>query len=283
MFERFTEKARRAVFFARYEASQYGSRVIDTEHMLLGIMREDKALLHRFIGPLDFETRIREEIERLVPRRERISNSVEVPLSQDSKKILILAAEEAEKLGHMHIGTEHLLLSTLHLKDSLAATLLGSLGGNLEAIRKKVAEDIHAEDPPVVRPARVSAVVFVRPFLDALREGPALAIASFFDAHSQFIDASGKRWAGRNQIEAAGEALFAPFAKKNAAYRLEETIDGLPGTKVALVLWELAAASIERSSSMLHMGIVLAATPEGWRIVLVQVTPCLPSFAPPRL
>jgi ketosteroid isomerase-like protein len=240
-------------------------------------------LLYRFIGPLDFEKRFRQEIEKLNPRRERISASVEIPVTNGAREILILAAEEADKLSHAYIGIEHLLLGVLRQKNSLGATLLTSLGGNLEAIRKKVAADIKADGIPVVRSARVSAISVVRPFLDALREGLAPAIASFFDERSQFIDASGKRWAGRNQIEAASEALFAPFAKKNAAYRLEETIDSPLGTKVVLVLWEFAAASGARSSSMLHMSVFFAATPQGLRIVLIQLTPCLPPFAPPRL
>jgi ketosteroid isomerase-like protein len=279
MFERFTEKARRAVFFARHEASLYGSPVIDSEHMLIGVMREDKTLLHRLIGPLDFEKRFRQEVEKLTPRRERIPTSVEIPLTQGAREILLLAAKEADKLGHAYIGTEHLLLGVLRQNNSLGATLLASLGANLEAVRKKVAEDINA-GIPVARPARASAILVVRPFLDALREGPVPAVIRFFDEHSQFIDASGKRWAGRDQIEGTSEALFAPFAKKNAGYRLEETIDSPPGTKVVLVLWEFGAASGERSSSMLHMSIVLAPTPEAWRIVLVQLTPCLPPFAP---
>ena len=279
MFERFTEKARRAVFFARYEASQFGSPVIDTEHMLLGVMREDKTLLHRFIGPLDFEKRFRQEIEKLNPRRERIPTSVEIPLAQGAREILIQAGEEADKLAHAYIGTEHLLLGVLRQKNSLGATLLTSLGANPEAIRKKVAEDVNS-GIPIARPARAAAILIFRPFLDALREGPARAIAGFFDEHSQLIDASGKRWVGRDQIEGASEVLFAPFAKKNAGYRLEETIDSPPGTKVVLVLWEFASGSGERSSSMLHMSIVLAPTPEAWRIVLVQLTPCLPPFTP---
>ncbi len=250
MFERFTEKARRAVFFARHEASQYGSPILDTEHLLLGIMREDKTVVHRLIGPLDFEKRFRQEVEKLTSRRERIPTSVEIPVTQGAREILILAAKEADKLGHAYIGTEHLLLGVLRQNNSVGATLLASLGGNLEAIRKKVGEDINAGGMPVARAARAAAILVVRPFLDALREGPTPAVIRFFDEHSQLIDASGKRWAGRDPIEGASEALFAPFAKKNAGYRLEETIDSRPGTKVVLVLWEFAAASGERSSSM---------------------------------
>ena len=99
MFERYTEKARRVIFFARYEASQYGSPYIETEHLLLGLMREDKALANRFLRSHGAIESIRKEIEARITIRERISTSVEVPLSQECKRILNFAAEEAERLG----------------------------------------------------------------------------------------------------------------------------------------------------------------------------------------
>lgn len=77
MFERYTEKARRVIFFARYEASQYGSPYIDTEHALLGLLREDPALIKRFLGETDFASEIRTEIERRITRRGPFSTSVE--------------------------------------------------------------------------------------------------------------------------------------------------------------------------------------------------------------
>src|SRR5690349_24993515 len=77
MFERFTEKARRVIFFARYEASQYGSPYIETEHLLLGLLREDRPLAKQFLGD-SYEPSIRSEIERHITARERISTSVEV-------------------------------------------------------------------------------------------------------------------------------------------------------------------------------------------------------------
>ena len=97
MFERYTEKARRVIFFARYEASQYGSPFIETEHLLLGLLREDKALANRFLRTHGSIESIRKEIESRITVRERISTSVEVPLSQECKRILTFAAEEAER------------------------------------------------------------------------------------------------------------------------------------------------------------------------------------------
>jgi ATP-dependent Clp protease ATP-binding subunit ClpC len=121
MFERYTEKARRVIFFARHEASQYGSPVIDTEHILLGLLREDIALMHRYIAVFQSATEIRTEIESAIKRGAPISTSVEVPLTADSKKILNFAGEEADRLGHWHVGPEHVLLGILRLPDSLAA------------------------------------------------------------------------------------------------------------------------------------------------------------------
>jgi len=69
MFERYTEKARRVVFFARYEASQYGSPYIETEHLLLGLLREDRALAKRFLGEVNAEEEIRSEIARHITSR----------------------------------------------------------------------------------------------------------------------------------------------------------------------------------------------------------------------
>ena len=124
MFERYTEKARRVIFFGRYEASQFGSPYIETEHLLLGLLREDKALTNRFLrGPGQLEA-IREQIEKHTIMREKVSTSVDLPLSNEGKRVLAYAAEEAERLSHKHIGTEHLLLGLLREEKSFAAQLL---------------------------------------------------------------------------------------------------------------------------------------------------------------
>jgi ATP-dependent Clp protease ATP-binding subunit ClpC len=100
MFERYTEKARRVIFFARYEASQFGSPYIETEHLLLGLLRDDKALARRFLPPQATVESIRGQIEAHSTIREKVSTSVDVPLSDESKRVLNYAAEEAERLSH---------------------------------------------------------------------------------------------------------------------------------------------------------------------------------------
>jgi ATP-dependent Clp protease ATP-binding subunit ClpC len=147
MFERYTEKARRVIFFARYEASQFGSPYIDTEHLLLGLLREDKALTNRFLRSHERVEAIRKQIEDRATVREKISTSVDMPLSNDCKLVLGYAADEAEQLSHKHIGTEHLLLGLLRIEACVAAQILNEHGIRLSALREELAQATVEEQP----------------------------------------------------------------------------------------------------------------------------------------
>ena len=137
MFERYTEKARRVIFFARYEASQFGAQAIDAEHILLGLLREDKQLTQKFFrSPHSTVESIRKEIEGRTPLRDKVSASVDLPLSQSAKRVLSYAADESERLQHRHIGTEHLLLGILREEKSPAAEILYERGLRLNQIRE---------------------------------------------------------------------------------------------------------------------------------------------------
>jgi len=171
VFERYTEKARRVIFFARYEASQYGSPYIETEHLLLGLMREDKALANRFLRSHGSIESIRKEIEQRITIRERISTSVEVPLSQESKRILNFATEEAERLGHRHVGTEHLLLGILREEKCFGAEILQERGLRLSTLREELARSA-GEKTPAARPKETSLLAeFSRDLTQAALEG----------------------------------------------------------------------------------------------------------------
>ena len=146
MFERYTEKARRVIFFARYEASQFGSPYIETEHMLLGLLRESKELTFRFLKGKPAEG-IRQQIEATTVKRESIPTSVDLPLSNESKRVLGYAAEEAERLSHRHIGTEHLFLGLLREEKGFAAQILNERGVRLPAAREQLAEVSAAAAP----------------------------------------------------------------------------------------------------------------------------------------
>jgi ATP-dependent Clp protease ATP-binding subunit ClpC len=146
MFERYTEKARRVIFFARYEASQFGAPAIEPEHLLLGLMREDKTLAGRFFprAQITIES-IRREIEGRTILRERIPTSVELPLAPETKRVLHFSHDESDRLQHRHIGTEHLLLGLLREERSMAAQILFERGLRLAAVRDEIARQSGAD------------------------------------------------------------------------------------------------------------------------------------------
>src|SRR5262245_16567795 len=140
MFERYTERSRRVIFFARYEALQYGSQVIAPEHILLGLMREDKTLSARFFPfrhTLTVYT-IRRDIEERIVVRDRIPQSSELHLSSATKQILFYANEESRQLKNRHIGPEHLLLGIIREEKSVAAEILFGYGLRQTDIRDEM-------------------------------------------------------------------------------------------------------------------------------------------------
>jgi Clp amino terminal domain, pathogenicity island component len=151
MFERYTEKARRVIFFARYEASTYGSPWIETEHLLLGLIRESKEIL-RWAPPLNADV-VRKRIGDLTPKLPPTSTSVDLPLSNDSQRALKLAADEANRLSHKYIGTEHLFLGLLNVEDCFAAQLLREGGADAAAMRTKLTEHSQPPKPWSFQPA----------------------------------------------------------------------------------------------------------------------------------
>ncbi|MFZ0520579.1 MAG: SgcJ/EcaC family oxidoreductase [Candidatus Acidiferrales bacterium] len=284
MFERYTEKARRVIFYARYEASQYGSPYIESEHILLGLLREDGATVLRFLRPVCTAAEIRVQIESQISVRERISTSVEVPLTQESKQILNRAKEEADLLGDRHIETQHLLLGILATESSFAARLLLERGAKLQAVREQLAKD--AGSAKEVRTAaqyeevRVSrrleeAATILEHFLAALKSNNSEELASFFAQNAQFVDFTGRRWNGRDEITKQFESLLAPYAKKNVACRVEGTHAGPSETVVANATWENVTVSGQSPRAMHRMTFVLASEGDEWAIYLLLVTPLI--------
>jgi ATP-dependent Clp protease ATP-binding subunit ClpC len=140
MFERYTERSRRVIFFARYEALQYGSQVIAPEHILLGLMREDKTLSARFFPFRHVLTvdSIRRDIEERIVPRDRIPQTSELHLSPATKQILFYANDESRQLRNRHIGPEHLLLGIVREEKSIAAEILFGYGLRLADVRDEL-------------------------------------------------------------------------------------------------------------------------------------------------
>lgn len=282
MFERYTEKARRVIFFARYEASNYGSRYIETEHLLLGLLREDRSLTKWFPGQGNIEPEIRSEIEKRITRGERISTSVEVPLSAECKKVLNLAGETADKLGHRGVGTEHLLIAILRVESSMAAQILIARGINTVPIQAEIAtvpipaEIARAPSPTHLSHARISALLTLESFLSGLKWRNSEELIAFFAENAEFIDVSGKRW-NREEMRKGFQTLFAPYAKKNASYVVETKLAEASELFVATVLWKNALLASEQRAWMHRMSVVLVAGADDWEILLAQATPVQPS------
>lgn len=127
MFERYTVKARRAIFFARFEAGAYGSGEIAPEHLLLGLFREPNPLWRQLgsIGNLEV---FRMEVGPEVPLEERFPTNKEMPFSTMVKQALSFATEEADRLNQPQIGTKHLLIGLLRIGDCRALDILKSGG-----------------------------------------------------------------------------------------------------------------------------------------------------------
>jgi ATP-dependent Clp protease ATP-binding subunit ClpC len=140
MFERFTERARRALFFARYEVAQLGDLTIETEHLLLGVLRESKGLVASVFAEWNVPLAdLRRRLEAHARHGDKVPTSVEVPFSGAVKRVLNFAAEEADRLLQPDIKCEHLLLALLRESHSYAAETLTAYGLTLNEVRTFVA------------------------------------------------------------------------------------------------------------------------------------------------
>ena len=142
------KEARRVIFFARYEASQFGSPYIETEHLSARLAaRRQPSSPTAFSAPTPRSSRSRKQIEQHTTVREKVSTSVDLPLSNECKRVLAYAAEEAERLSHKHIGTEHLLLGLLREEKCFAAEILHERGLRLATIREELQRTTQEKAP----------------------------------------------------------------------------------------------------------------------------------------
>jgi uncharacterized protein (TIGR02246 family) len=282
MFERYTEKARRVIFFARYEASQYGSPHIETEHLLLGLLREDRILALHVLPRLGEGGSIRQEIESQVKVRERISTTVEMPLSEECKRILNFAAQEAATLQSGSIETFHLLLGLLREENCLAARILAKHGAVLDAVREKTAAYIlqqgGAAGPPVGRvvlgtqptsQAKLGLAVDV--FLHIWRDRDAPKLATLFAPHGQFWDAHGELWLMPAQIEKGLGAHFASAEPVELVPDIRDVKFVTTDVSVVTLLWKPQGEAKQPAPAM-RMALVLHYAHPDWLIVTAHLT-----------
>jgi ATP-dependent Clp protease ATP-binding subunit ClpC len=138
VFERFTDRARRAVVLAQEEARMLNHDYIGTEHILLGLLREHDGVAGKALASLDISIEaVRRQVEEIVGQG-RAAPTGHIPFTPRSKKVLELSLREALQLGHNYIGTEHILLGVIREGEGVATQVLMKLGANLNRVRETV-------------------------------------------------------------------------------------------------------------------------------------------------
>jgi ATP-dependent Clp protease ATP-binding subunit ClpC len=138
MFERYTERARQVVVLAQDEARALKHNYIGTEHILLGLLREEEGLAARVLESLAITVEeVRAQVARIVGQGDEVTTG-QIPFTPRAKKVLELALGEARSLGHNHIGTEHILLGLVRENEGVGARILLDFGAGAEKIRNEI-------------------------------------------------------------------------------------------------------------------------------------------------
>src|SRR5881275_1892233 len=139
-FDKFTERARKVLQLAQEEAHRFNHNYIGTEHLLLGLVREGEGVAAKVLANMGVElNKVRSAVERIIGRGDRMVMG-EIGLTPRAKRVIELAVDEARRLNHQYIGTEHLLLGLVREGEGIAAGVLESLGVSLEKVRAQVIE-----------------------------------------------------------------------------------------------------------------------------------------------
>ncbi|MFN9945235.1 MAG: ATP-dependent Clp protease ATP-binding subunit [Planctomycetota bacterium] len=147
MFDRFTDRAKKVMSFARQEAMKFNHEYIGTEHILLGLVQEGSGVAANVLKNMTVDLeKIRHEVEKIVKTGPSMVPMGQLPFTPRAKKVLELSLEEASQLSHNYIGTEHLLLGLIRENEGIAAQVLTNLGVKLDEVREEVLEFLGASD-----------------------------------------------------------------------------------------------------------------------------------------
>ncbi|MBL8726493.1 MAG: ATP-dependent Clp protease ATP-binding subunit [Planctomycetes bacterium] len=147
MFDRFTDRAKKVMSFARQEAMKFNHEYIGTEHILLGLVQEGSGVAANVLKHMSVDLeKIRHEVEKIVKTGPSMVTMGNQPFTPRAKKVLELSMEEASQLSHNYIGTEHLLLGLIRENEGIAAQVLMNLGVKLDEVREQVLEFLGASE-----------------------------------------------------------------------------------------------------------------------------------------
>jgi ketosteroid isomerase-like protein len=283
MFERYTEEARRVIFFSRYEAGQYGSRQIHSEHLLLGLLREGHSLAHLVLPDSESRAGIRREIEAATQARERV-RTIEMPLSEESKQILMIAAKESEAVGQRFVHPGHILLGILGEENCLAARLLANRGVRLAEVRDKIVDHISREEGRnapsrgSLRAGATERLTFqtssqatlgpaVNHFVESWVKRDLKRLVALFTPYGQFWDVHGELWLTPAQVEKGLAAHFASSEPQEVAPDIRDVKLVTGEVSVATLVWEPQGEAKKHNSAALRMVLVFRDAHPGWLII----------------
>ncbi|MFN0118689.1 MAG: ATP-dependent Clp protease ATP-binding subunit [Elusimicrobiota bacterium] len=153
MSNRFTERAQRVILIAQEEAKRLNHDYVGTEHLLLGLIALGEGVAAQVLANLGVDLRrVRTEIEKIVGTGDNVMLLGEIPFTPRAKKVLELAVEEAQNMGHNYVGTEHLLLGLIREEEGVAARVLENLGVRLDVVREEVISLLGEGQPQASQP-----------------------------------------------------------------------------------------------------------------------------------
>jgi hypothetical protein len=271
VFERYSEKARRAIFYSRYEACDFGSPTIEAEHLVLGMLRETPGLFIAVDGTPKASV-IGEAIRSRLPQATRIPNSSDVPLSAECKLIIVKATEEADRRKSRIVDVEHLVVALLRLPNCPAVRALHESGITLDGFTT----------PRASAAAAVSATAeslstalgqFFKVFEFMWNDQETYGLADLFTAAGELIDVSGTSWTGEVEISGAKYA-FDRLGIEYVMIKMKLHSHQLIGDRFALsrVIWD-----VELRESGRKVGDVITSSVEEnlngeWKILLAHNT-----------
>ena len=277
MFERLTDQARRSIFFARYEATHYSSSFIETEHLLLGILREDKPLsatLRRRGASVD---EIRQKLEERIsaPGRKMSSDTTEVHLSPECHRVLKKATVEADRLHDPNIDTAHLLLALLSEQDSGAAAILRDSGIKAAQLRQELERGVTAQRD---RPLQAALEDFFHSWVG----GEFKSFSSFFEDDAILIDERGAQYHGSvsiaeycARVRDSGMDMNTLEVTPSEAHFLQEKVAVVP------VDWAFADALPGQPPRRVRSMLVMREHDGHWWIAAAQLTEVHPPGVAP--
>jgi hypothetical protein len=255
----------------------------------LGLLREDGHIVRHFLPQLGQVSAIREEVEAHIERRETISTSVEVPLSAECKRILNFASEEAQRLAHKHVGTEHLLLGILREEKCFAARILKLKSAELPAIRVAMANG-KTGDHAAQRVSWRSDELKERleKFLNAWSTCNAKVFSEWFVEEGLFVDVHGALWNSPLKIRTGAALYFTSMGSATTNGRLEELRLVTSRTAVGSAIFEPAAEDAAPASSAenanqkagrggIRVTVTLVERHTEWMVVAAHITAIRPS------